>query len=571
MTNTAIAEIFNTIADILDMQRVPWKPVAYRKAARIILTLGEELSDTYIKRGINGLKEIPGIGDALAHKIIEYITIGHIHEFEKLKASIPKGLYDLLRVPGLGPKKAWTLYTTLGIKDLSSLKKAAHTGKISTLPGFGKKSEHDILKGIGLVAQGNERQLLGVVLPLALHLVHVLRAHPAVQRAEIAGSLRRMKETIRDIDLLVVTDTPEKVMKHFTSLPLVTRILAQGPTKASVVLQEHINCDLRALPAPSFGAGLLYFSGSKDHNILLRNIAIKKGYKLNEYGLYKGTKPVAGATEQSIYTKLGLQYIPPELREDPASITLARTHTIPSLIPYNSIKGDLHVHTTWSDGAHSTEDMIRAAQQIGYQYVAITDHSKSLHVAHGLDTKRLLQHIEEIETLQKKFSITILTGSEVDILPDGSLDYDDTLLDKLDIVIASVHSRFKASPEAMTKRITTALENSHVTILGHPTGRLINKREPYLFDTDAVFAAAKKNKVAIEINSSPDRLDLKDSHVKLAVKKGVKLCINTDSHATDHFPFIMYGIAQARRGWATTRDVINTLPLAKLLHFIRKS
>jgi len=567
MKKLEFAKLLYEMADILDIQGVDWKPQALRKAARNIETLPQDIEDVYRKEGEEGLRKIPGVGEGIAKKIIEYLKTGRLKEYDELKKLVPKGVEELMSVQGLGPKKAWKLYKELNIDSLEKLEKLAKEGKIRKIEGFGQKSEEDILRGLELVRKGKERMLLGTALPIANEIVEKLRKSRDVKRAELGGSIRRRKETIGDIDILVISDKPLKVMDYFTSLPDVQTVLAKGDTKSSVVLKEGLNCDLRVLEEKQYGAALMYFTGSKDHNIVLRNVAIRKGMKLSEYGLFddKTGKLIASKTEEEIYKKLGMDYIEPEMREVTGEIELAQKHKLPDLIKYNSVKGDLHTHTNWSDGQYSTEDMIKAAIKMGYKYIAITDHSKSERVANGLEEKRLLQHLAEIDKLQKKYpQIKIFKGSEVDIMGDGRLDYDDNILKQLDVVIASVHSRFKSTKEEMTKRVLNALNNRYVNILAHPTGRLINQREPYEIDLDKVFQKAKDNGIIVEVNSYPARLDLNDVNIKRAIEFGLKLTIDTDSHSIDHLRFIEFGIAQARRGWATEKDIINTWPTEKL-------
>lgn len=572
MKNFELAKILYEIADLLEIQNIAWKPVAFRKAARSIESLGEGIESIYKKGGVKGLQEIPGVGESIAKKIEEFLLTGKIVDFEKIKSKIPKGVEELLHIPGMGPKKVYHLHKELGIKSISDLENAAKSGKVRKLEGFGEKSERDILKGIELVKRGQERQLLGRVLPVARELEKQLCSLSFVRKAVVGGSLRRMKETIGDVDILVISSEPKKVMDFFTSLPVVGEVVARGPTKTTIRTKDGLQADVRVLEDKSFGAALQYFTGNKDHNVALRQIAIKKGMKLSEYGLFnaKTGKYLAGRTEEEVYNKLGLAYIEPELRENTGEIDAALKNKLPKLVGYTDIKGDLQMHTRWSDGTNSTEEMARACQNLGYEYIAITDHSKSERIARGLSEKDVEKHIAEIDQLQKKFKIRILKSAEVDILADGSLDYPNSLLKKLDIVVASVHSRFKSSKDEMTKRILKALDNEHVKILAHPTGRLINQREPYDLDLDRVFEKAAEKNVWLEINASPERLDLKEFHIKRAKEFGCKFVISTDSHSTDQLHFMELGIAQARRGWTTKDDVANTLPWNKFEKLIKK-
>jgi DNA polymerase (family 10) len=567
--NAEIADIFFEIADLLDMQGVQWKPRAYRNGARA-LESAEDVEQTFRQGGKKALLEIAGIGDALADKIIEYIETGRIREYDRLTGKLPSGVHDMMHIMGVGPKKAWRLYRELNIKSVEHLKKAAQQHKLQKLEGFGAKSEEDILKGIATLEKGKGRMLLGEAWQLSEEIVGRLKKLPGVKAIAPAGSLRRRKETIGDIDVLVISGNAAKVMDAFTAMPDVERVLAKGPTKSTVLLRQGVTADVRVLEPKSFGAALQYFTGNKEHNIAVRQIAIRKGYKLNEYGLFKGSKQIAGKTEEEIYKKLGLRYVEPELRENSGEVEAAKAGKLPALIPYGAIRGDLHCHTAWSDGANSAEEMIQAAIRMGYEYVAITDHSKSEYVAKGLDEKRLVKYVAEVNKLKKKYAgkINVLAGSEVSIKADGSLDYAKKQLDMLEWVVASVHSRFKQPRAEMTDRILTALSDERVNALGHPTGRLISVREPYDADMERVFAAAKDNKVALEVNAHPSRLDLKDTHIKAALEQGAKLVINTDAHHEHHFGLMQFGIAQARRGWAGEKDVLNALPWKKFEKYL---
>ncbi len=571
MKNSEIADIFYEMADLLEMQGVQWKPRAYRNAARAVDS-AEDIELILKKGGKKALMDIPGIGDALADKIIEYIETGKIKEYEKLTGKLPEGVHAMMHIMGVGPKKAWRLYKELGIKSVDELERACKAGKLRTHKGFGAKTEEDILKGIATLRTGQDRILLGKAWIISQEIVQRLKKLKEVKAITPAGSLRRMQETIGDIDILVISSKPETVMNTFTSMPDVVRILAKGRTKSSVQLKGGINADVRVLEPKSFGAALQYFTGSKEHNIAVRQLAIKKGLKLSEYGVFKKNKQVAGKTEEEVYKKLGLRYIEPELRQNTGEIEAAKNNSLPDLVPYTAVKGDLHTHTEYSDGTNTPEEMIQAAIKMGYEYIAITDHSKSEHIANGLEEKRLAKYIVEINKLKSKYSgkIQVLCGSEVNIMNDGSLDYAKKILSQLDWVIGSVHSGFKTPKEIMTKRITTAIESGNMNILAHPTGRLISTRDPYAVDIEKVIKTAKENNVALEINSHPARLDLKDTHIRMAVETGAKLCIDTDAHNANHLPFINFGIAQARRGWAEEKDVINTLPWKKLEKYIRR-
>ena len=568
--NREIAEMFFEMADVLEMQGVDWKPSAYRKAARALETLSEPVEEIFAVGGVKALMDIPGVGQGLAGKIEEFLKTGRMKEFLQVVRKIPAGVEEMMRVPGLGPKKVMRLYKNLKIKSVEQLERAAKAGELRRLAGFGIKSEEDILRGLDIVKKGAGRVLLGVALPVAREIAGRLSGVDGVKVAEPAGSLRRMSETVGDIDILVISNKPAKVMDLFTKMPEVQSVIAKGSTKSTVILSEGVQSDVRVLDEMSFGSALQYFTGSKDHNIALRQIAIKKGFKLSEYGLFKKDRYVCGRSEKEIYAKLGLPFIPPELRENHGEIEAAQKNKLPDLIPYDAIKGDLHMHTRWSDGNNSVEQMAGAAEKMGYEYVAFADHSKSEHIANGMDEKRLLQYLKELDVVQKKVGIRVLKGSEVDILADGSLDYSNKYLKELDLVVGSVHSRFKSSRQDMTERILKAFENPYLNIFAHPSGRLIGRREPYDFDFEKVALAAKERGIALECNSYPDRLDLKDVHVRKTVELGCKISIDTDSHSVEHLRFIEFGVAQARRGWAEVKDVINAWPLKKLEKFLRR-
>jgi DNA polymerase (family 10) len=556
------------MADLLDILDVQWKPNAYRKAARTIETLSKPVNEIYAHGGLAALLEIPTVGNAIASKIEEYIKTGKIKELGELEKKIPKGVDILMHVPGVGPKKAWKLYQKLKIKNVRDLQRAAETHRIQKLEGFGAKSEEDILKGLALQEQSAGRKHLITGLDMARSVQRRLSELSYVSRAEVAGSVRRRKETIADIDILVTSNKPAAVMDYFTTMPEVTRVLAKGQTKSAVLL-GGLQADVRVLEPKQFGAALQYFTGSKEHNVAVRQIAIDKGYKLSEYGLFtRAGTYVGGKTEEEIYHKLGLQYPEPELRENTGEVQAKK---LPSLIGYDALHGDCHMHTVWSDGANTTEEMVKAAIDFGHSYIAITDHSVSSYIANGLNEKRLLQHLTEIDKLQRKYpEITILKGSEVDIKKDGSLDYKPALLKKLDIVVASAHQRFKADRSEATKRYLHAIGSGNVTVVGHPTGRLINERDPFDFDFEKTVQSCVDAGVALEINSTPSRLDLKDNLIKTAKELGASFMIDTDSHSIDHLRFIELGIAQARRGWLEAKNVLNTLPTKKFLKAIER-
>jgi len=565
MKNKEIAEMFFTIADLLDIKgEIPFKTRAYRIAAQTIADLDEDIEKLVREKK---LEELPGIGKAIAKKITEYVETGHLEFYEKLKKEIPVGILELLEIPSLGPKKVATLYNKLGIKTVEELKKACEKGKLRDLDGFGEITERNILRGIKLMEKTQGRFLLNLAYENGVRYIDFLKQLSSVNKISIAGSLRRMKETIGDIDILVSSKSPEEVMNHFVEYPKVKQILVKGKTKTSVILEDGIQVDLRVVEEKSFGAALQYFTGSKDHNVILRGIAIKKGFKLNEYGLFeKDTdKYIAGRTEEEVYRKLGLPYIPPELRENRGEIEAGLEDKLPNIIEYNDIKGDLHVHSIWSDGVNSIETIAIEAKKLGYKYIGISDHSQSLHIARGLSEEQVLEKIEEIRRLDDKIDgIRILCGTECDIKQDGSLDYPNSLLKKFDFVIAGIHMGFKMTQEEATSRTIKAMENEYVTIIAHPTGRLIGRREPFDLDMDKIFEKAVETNTYLEINAFPDRLDLNDVNCKRGKEYGVKFVINTDAHSIIHLPYIKYGVATARRGWLERKDVINTMSLKDL-------
>ncbi len=556
---------------LLEMKAIPFKPRAYEKGAQALESLGQDVRDIYKKGGKKALLEIPGIGQAMADKIEEFIKTGKVKAHEELKKKVPVNLGDLSSIEGVGPKMILKLYKRLKVKDREQLEKAVKAGKLKGMKGFGKKTEENILKNIELVKKYSGRLPLSHILPQARKMVEQLRELPSVERAELAGSIRRMQETVGDVDILVTSKKPKEVSNFFVTLPYVASVAAQGPTKTSVRLSAGLDCDLRIVPPESFGAALQYFSGDKFHNVAVRQLAIKQGYKLNEYGLYKGTKLAAGKTEEEIYNKLGLDYIEPELRTNHGEIEMAQTHTLPKLVTVEDIKGDLHTHTDWTDGKFSIKEMAQAAMELGYEYICISDHTKSLAMTNGMDEKRMLEQIDEIDRVQEELGpkIKILKGAEVNIMKDGTLDIEDEVLAKLDICGAAVHSHFNILEEQMTARIIRAMENPHVDIIYHPTGRIINKRDPYKVDVEAVIAAAKRTGTMLEIDGWPERLDLKDEHLRWCITAGVKFSIDTDAHTQNHLKFMEYGVSQARRAGATKEDVLNTRNWEELLKLLK--
>ncbi len=571
MSNKDFSALLNRVADILEIEEVEWKPRAYRNAARAIDNLDREIEDIYKEGGLKSLKEIEGIGESIAEHIEEYINKGKVEKFEKLLRKYSPAFVELMYVSGLGAKKIKALREELGIRSMEDLKRAAEEHKISKLRNFGEKTEKNILEALKFKEVSKGRMLLSEALPVAEDIVRYMGKNSPVQEISYVGSLRRMKETIGDIDILAAGKDAKKIMGVFTSMDKIRKVVSKGTTKSTILLKENIQVDLRIVPKESYPAALQYFTGSKDHNIETRRIAIRKGYKLSEYGLFdKHDKKIPIENEEELYRKLGLSYIPPELRENRGEIEVAKKGNLPKLIELNNIKGDFHIHTLYSDGVNTVEDMAKSAQERGYEYIAITDHSPSSRIAHGLSVERLEKQWKEIDRISKKYKIKILKGSEVDILEDGSLDYSDKILRKLNIVIGSVHSNFKLSKEKMTERLIRAVENESLDIIGHLTGRLINRRGEYSLDFERVFEAVAKNNKVIEINSQPDRLDIYDNLIIAARERGVKFCIDTDSHSIGNLNFMRYGIGQARRGWLAKEDVVNTYSYKALRKIFRK-
>jgi len=568
MKNQEIAKIFYEIADYLEMERVPFKPYAYQKAAITLETLEENVEEIYKKGGVKALEEIPGVGKSIALKIEEYLKTGKIKYYEEFKKRTPINLEELMMVEGMGPKKVKVLYEKLGVRNLKDLERAAKDHKIALLFGFGEKTEKNILEGIEFLKRSKGRFLLGEILPVVKELSEKFKKLKEVERIEPVGSIRRRKETIGDVDFLVISKNPKKVMDFFVSLPGIIKIWGKGGTKASVRMAEGFDMDIRVVPKRSYGAALQYFTGSKEHNITLRKIAIDKGLKLSEYGLFRGPRMIAGENEEGIYEKLGMAWPPPEIREDGGEIEAALRHQLPKIIDYKDIKGDLHCHSKWDGGLNSIEEMVRMAQDLNYQYLGIADHTKFLKIEHGLDEKKLVLQRKEIDRLNSKFQI--LQGCEANILNDGSIDIKNEVLKKLDYVIAGIHSNFKMPKEKMTERIINAMKNPNVDIISHPTGRILKRRDEYQIDFDKILRAAKEFGVILEINSFPERLDLNDQNIRRAKEAGVKMIINTDAHHKDQMRFIEFGIAQARRGWAEKDDIINAWPLEKLLNYFKK-
>jgi len=568
--NEEVAALLEQIAELLMLKNEnPYRIRAYTIAAQNIRDLDADIEEV-ARQG--KLDEIPGVGKAIAAKIEEYLRTGKLEYYEQLKREVPVQAVDLLEVPGIGPSRAHLLYEKLGITTIQQLLEAAQNHKLCTLPGFGEKLEQRIAREAARLMQRTKRLLLGVALPVAETVVTLLREVPAVRAIDPAGSLRRMKETIGDIDILVASDRPQEVVDAFTRLPIVKEVLAVGPTRPSILTREDLQVDLRVVHPDEYGSALLYFTGSKEHNIALRSLVQDRGWKLSEYGLFDETgQRVASRTEQEIYACLGMDWIPPELRENRGEIQAALEHRLPQLVELSHIRGDLHVHSDWSDGHDSLERMVQAAIARGYEYIVISDHSPSLTVAKGLAVERLREQRRLIDELNERYApFRILQGAEVNIHPDGSLDYPDDVLAELDVVIVSVHSAFDLPEARMTERVIRALSNPHVDLLGHPTGRLLNTRLPYEIDLDAVLDAAAEFGVAIEVNGQPDRLDLPDIWVQRAIQRGILIACTSDAHSTRQLDNMRWSVATARRGWAEARHVLNTRPLAELLQWLRQ-
>lgn len=575
MKNREIAALFGEIADILELRgENRFRVSAYRRGAQNIEGLPSAIEDAAAG---GALGDIPGIGKDLESKINEYLDTGKISFLEELRNETPQVLIDMLRIPGIGPKTAVLLHGELGIESLDELRHAALDHRIRELPKMKEKTEENILRGLEFLERSRGRTPIGEAYPLAERIIDELGKSPEVNSIIPAGSLRRFRETIGDIDILVTSPKPEKVIERFTHLADVDRVLAEGTTKGSVITKGGIQVDLRVVDENSYGAALCYFTGSKEHNIRLREIAIQKKMKLNEYGLFRtlrsgGERRIAGATEADVYRGLGLPFIPPEIREDSGEIEAARKSALPALVGMKDIKGDLHFHSNWSDGVASLEALAEYGGKAGYRYLVVSDHSKSLHIARGLSEERLLAQIAEIDRINGQAKgFRLLKGCEVDILPDGELDIDSSVLGKLDIVIIAVHSKFKMPRPEMTRRVITAIENPHASILAHPTGRLLGSRDAYEIDMDAVIEAAAATGTAIEINAHPMRLDLSAHMARKAADAGVMISIGTDTHKpTLEMGHIRYGVYTARRGWLTKEQILNTRTANQLLGILHK-
>jgi DNA polymerase (family 10) len=568
MKNREVAGLFEKVAQMLSIRGDSiHRVLAYRRAAESIAELGRDLNQVY---AAGELTQIPGIGATLAAKIEEMLTTDGLEFYERLAQDIPPSLVELLRVEGLGPKRVKQIYETLGVTTLEELTAVALEGKLRTLPRMGAKSEARLLAAIEALARhGDDRTPLGVAWPIAQQILSQLREVPGVTKAAVAGSLRRMRESIGDIDLLVATDDPESAMERFCNLDNVESVAARGPTKSRVVLLNGLGVDLRVLPAERWGTLLSYFTGSKDHNVRLRELALKQGFSLNEhsYTPLDGSPDVLCDTEEAVYRTLGLPFIVPEMREDRGEIEAARAGRLPELLRLDGLRSDLHVHTTWSDGKMSVLEMAEAAQARGLQYIVITDHSVSLGIANGLTIERLRQQAVEVRQIDQVMGpdFRVLHGTEMEIKADGTLDFPDDVLAELDFVIAALHTSLSQPRERVTERMMNALRNPHVDMLAHPTGRLLPDRPGADLDMDLILDTAANTGTILEINANPQRLDLRDAHVRRAVELGVNIAINTDAHHTDHYGFMHYGVATAQRGWATAENVVNTWPVERLL------
>lgn len=561
MKNKELARIFNRIADALEYKgENVFRVVAYRKAARVLDDLVEDV-ETLNKEG--RLDELPGIGEGIAKKIDEYLRTGKMKKYEEVIKRIPHTLLDMLDIQNLGPKTLALAHKKLGVKNLRDLKHVIVNGRLAKLPQMGEKKVENIRKGIELFERAHERLSIAVAQKVASEIVEYLNENADIEHISPAGSLRRWKETIGDIDILTTGKDGAGIINTFTKFPQTERILAAGETKGSIIVEGGVQVDLRIVAPKSYGAALQYFTGSKAHNIRLRNIAKSKGLKLSEYGVFKGKRVVAGKTEQDIYKILGLSYVPPELREDRGEVEAAQKKKLPELVDIKDIKGDLQMHSTYSDSTATMRELADFAEKIGYEYILISDHSQSAKYAHGLEPKRLYKQWREIDQLNKKLKkLLLLKGTEVDILKDGRLDYSDTILKKCDLVVASIHQGFTKN---VTERISAAMDNPHVDIIAHPTGRLISSREGYSIDIHTVMEKAAETGTWLELNAYWDRLDLNDVNLKMAKEMGIKISIGTDAHSTEGLLWMKFGVATARRGWLECNDIINTFPVEKII------
>jgi DNA polymerase (family 10) len=572
MKNFEVARLFDLMADVLELRGGnPFRIRAYRRAAQNVEALTE---DVEVVAREQRLADVPGIGTDLAGKIAEYLDTGKVKDIEAAKRGIPPGVIELMNVPGIGPKTAKLLYERQGVHSVARLEALARAGKLRGLPGIQARAEENILKGIAVVRRGLERTPLGRALPLAEELAAALRRAPGVRRVEVAGSVRRRKETIGDIDLLATSTAAERTIRAFTRLPQVADVLEAGETKAVIRHREGLQVDLRVVGPESFGAALTYFTGSKQHNIRVREMGVKRGLKISEYGVFraKSGRRVAGATEEEVYAAVGLPWIPPELREDAGEIEAAAAGRLPALVRIEDIRGDLHCHTKASDGAHTVDAIVEAARARGYQYVAVTDHSAAARIAGGLTPGEMRAHVRRIRAAARRHpGIRVFAGVECDIRADGTLDYPDALLAELDLVVAAVHGAFRQPRAAMTRRLCRALANPHVDILAHPTGRLFGARAAVEVDMDRVLRTAQQHGKAVEINAQPSRLDLNDRHARRAHELHVHVAIDTDTHVLDQLAYMSLGVAIARRAWLGKSEVVNTWSLKKLEAWVRRA
>ena len=562
--NEDIASVFDEIADLLDIEGDnPFRIRAYRNGARTLRELGRDIS-LLIERG-EDITRLSGIGINLAGKIHEVLETGHCQALDKLRKKLPADLTELLKLPGLGPKRVHALYHELDIHNHEQLERAARDGSIQLLPGFGAKTEARILEAIQAHVDTSQRFKLVVAGRYAEPLVVYLKTAKGVKEVKVAGSYRRARETVGDLDILVTARNGRRVIEHFVAYDEVDTVLSRGTTRAAVILRSGLQVDLRVVAEESYGAALYYFTGSRSHNIAIRRIAQKHGLKINEYGVFRADKRIGGKSEEDVFQSIGLPYIPPELRENRGEIEAARAGLLPELVQLEDLRGDLHAHTRATDGHESIPAMAEAAKAQGLEYLAITDHSKRLTVAHGLGSKRVLSQMESVEAFNAGgHGITLLTGIEVDILEDGSLDLPDEILSRLEVVIGAVHSRFDLSRSKQTRRILHAMDNPYFTLLAHPTGRLIDRRAPYDVDMAQIIRHARERGCYLELNAHPERLDLLDSHCQLAREEAVLVSINSDAHSIADFDNLRFGIGQARRGWLEKQDVLNTRSLAAL-------
>ncbi len=568
--NKILSEMFDRMADALEfLDENRFKVIAYRKAARVLEDYPEDIEEVYRKGGIKALKAIPGIGDRIAKKIAEYLDTGRMKKYEEVMSSVPQELLTLLDVQGIGPRTLRLAYDKLGVRTVEDFKRVLEDGSLARLPGMGPKKIENIKKGLELYEKMRDRIPIGLAFPLVNEIISLMKKLPEVQQISACGSFRRMKETVGDLDILTTGTDGRKIIDYFVHLPGVTRILAAGDTKGSAIFNDRYQVDLRVVPEESYGAALQYFTGSKQHNVHLRTIAKSMGLKISEYGVFRNSEMIAGRREEDVYRAVGLPWIPPELREDWGEIEAASAGKLPELVELKHIKGDLHVHSKYSDGTATLEEIAEKAKEMGYEYIAVCDHSVSAKYAHGLEIERLMEKVQRIRELNSKLDgVKLLAGTEVDILPDGSLDYPDEVLKELDFVVASIHIWRKN--EDATPRILRAMENPYVHVIGHPTGRLISQREGYQVDIDRIIEKAAETGTALEINAYYDRLDLRDINVRKANEMGVKLSIGTDTHNIGQLWMMVLGVGTARRGWSTPQSILNTMSYEELMEWTKK-